>query len=147
MYLVACTLEGGTMVYRLHAVDITNGTEPYTNVVISGGYGGVTFNPAHQTQRASLALSGGQVVFGFAAVEAETDDEGGYTGWVMAYNKQTLAQSGAFASVTTGGTLGGGVWQSGRATGGRQRGLRLRIHGKRSTQTATTASTTSVKAY
>ncbi|HTV97300.1 MAG TPA: PQQ-binding-like beta-propeller repeat protein, partial [Steroidobacteraceae bacterium] len=40
MYLVACTLEGGTMVYRLHAVDITNGTEPYTNVVISGSYGG-----------------------------------------------------------------------------------------------------------
>ena len=114
MYLVACTVEGGTMVYRLHAVDITNGTEPYTNVVISGSYGGVTFDAPHQTQRASLALSGNQVVFGFAAVEAESDDEGGYTGWVMAYNKQTLVQSGAFATVTTGGTLGGGVWQSGR---------------------------------
>ena len=38
MYLVACTLEGGTMVYRLHAVNITNGTEPYPNVVISGSY-------------------------------------------------------------------------------------------------------------
>jgi Chitobiase/beta-hexosaminidase C-terminal domain len=114
MYLVACTLEGGTMVYRLHAVDITNGTEPYTNVVISASHGGVTFDAAHQTQRASLALSDGQVVFGFAAVEAETNDEGGYTGWVLAYNEQTLAQSGAFATVTTGGTLGGGVWQSGR---------------------------------
>ena len=114
MYLVAGTLEGGTLVYRLHAVNITNGTEPYTNVVISGAYEGVPFIPAHQTQRASLALAGDQVVFGFGAVEAETDDEGGYTGWVMAYNKQTLVQSGIFASVTTGSTLGGGVWQSGR---------------------------------
>src|ERR1700735_595683 len=32
MYLVACTLENGTMAYRLHAVNITNGTEPYPNV-------------------------------------------------------------------------------------------------------------------
>ena len=33
----------------------------------------------------------------------------------MAYNKATLAQTGIFATITTGtGTLGGGVWQSGR---------------------------------
>ena len=81
--------------------------------MISGSYGGVTFDAPHQTQRVSLVLSGNQVVFGFAAVEAEADDEGGYTGWVMAYNKTSLAQSGVFATVTTG-TEGGGVWQSGR---------------------------------
>ena len=113
MYLVACTLENNTMVYRLHAVNITSGTEPYTNVVISGSYGGVTFDAPHQTQRVSLVLAGSQVVFGFAAVEAEADDQGGYTGWVMAYNKTTLAQSGIFATSTTG-TEGSGVWQSGR---------------------------------
>ena len=114
MYLVACTVEAGTMVYRLHAVDITNGTEPVPNVMITGNYGGVTFIAPHQTQRASLTLSGNEVVFGFAAVEAETDDEGGYSGWVMAYNKQTLVQSGIFATTTAGATHGGGVWQSGR---------------------------------
>ncbi len=113
MYLVACTLEGGTMVYRLHAVNIATGIEPYTNVVISGSYGGVTFYAPHQTQRVSLVLSGNQVVFAFAAIEAESDDIGGYVGWVMAYNKTTLAQSGVFATVTTG-SKGGGVWQSGR---------------------------------
>jgi Chitobiase/beta-hexosaminidase C-terminal domain len=113
MYIVACTLENSTMVYRLHAINITNGLEPYPNVVISATYGGVTFNAAHQNQRASLTLSGDQVVFGFAAIEAESDDIGGYTGWVMGYNKQTLAQSGVFATVATG-TRGGGVWQSGR---------------------------------
>jgi hypothetical protein len=113
LYLVACTLENGTMAYRLHAVNIGTGTEPYANALISGSYGGVTFDAPHQTQRVSLALSGNQVVFGFGAVEAESDNVGGYVGWVMAYNKTTLARSGIFATVTTG-TKGGGVWQSGR---------------------------------
>ena len=111
MYVVACTLEGGTMAYRLHAIDITNGTEPYPNVLISGSYGGSTFDARYQTQRVSLALSGNQVVFGFGAIELEY--AGGYVGWVMAYNKTTLQQSGVFATVTTG-SRGGGVWQSGR---------------------------------
>jgi hypothetical protein len=111
MYLVACTLENGTLVYRLHVVDITQGTEPLANVVISGAYGGMTFDGRYQTQRASLTLVGNQVVFGFGPVELEY--AGGYSGWVMAYNKQTLVQSGIFATVPTG-TKGGGVWQSGR---------------------------------
>ncbi len=113
LYLVACTLENSTMVYRLHAVDITSGTEPYTNVVISGSYNGVTFLSTDVTQRVSLVLSGNQVVFGFGAMEDESGNVGGYAGWVMAYNKATLAQSGIFAPITTG-TLGGGVWHSGR---------------------------------
>jgi outer membrane protein assembly factor BamB len=116
LYLVACTLENGgtTMVYRLHAVNIANGTEPYTNMPISGGYNRVTFDARDQIQRLSLVLSGNEVVFGFSALEEETDDEDGYAGWVMAYDKTTLLQSGAFATVTKGTTLGGGVWQSGR---------------------------------
>src|SRR3984893_13993330 len=48
MYVVACTLEdvtastpNGTMVYRLHAVDIASGaTRPGSGVQISGSYGG-----------------------------------------------------------------------------------------------------------
>ena len=112
MYLVACTLENNTLAYRLHAVDITTGTEPYgPGVLISGSYGGSTFDARYQTQRVSLVLSAEQVVFGFAAVELEYP--GGYVGWVMAYNKLTLHPSGVFATVTTG-SRGGGVWQSGR---------------------------------
>jgi outer membrane protein assembly factor BamB len=70
MYLVACTLEGGTMVYRLHALDITSGAELYVpgGTMISGSYGGSIFDARYQTQRVSLALSGNQVVFGFGAV-------------------------------------------------------------------------------
>ena len=111
MYLVACTLESNTLVWRLHAVDITSGTEPLTNVVISGNYAGLAFDGRYQTQRSSLTLAGNQVVFAFGAVELEYS--GGYSGWVMAYSKQTLAQTGSFATVATG-TKGGGVWQSGR---------------------------------
>ena len=112
MYLVACTLENNKLAYRLHAVDITTGMEPYgPGVLISGSYGGATFQPRYQVQRASLVLSGNQVVFGFSAIELESPNT--YAGWVMAYNKATLLQSGAFATVITG-DQGGGVWQSGR---------------------------------
>jgi hypothetical protein len=72
LYLVACTLENSTMAYRLHAVDITTGTEPYgPGVLISGSYGGSTFDARYQTQRVSLVLSGNQVVFGVGPVELE----------------------------------------------------------------------------
>ena len=112
MYLVACALENGTMAYRLHAVDITTGTEPYgPGVLISGSYGGSTFDGRYQLQRVSLTLSGNQVVFAFSALENEQPNA--YVGWVMAYNKLTLQRSGIFATVTTG-NRGGGVWQSGR---------------------------------
>jgi hypothetical protein len=113
MYVVSCTLESDAMTYRLWAINITNGSQPLGNgVLISASYRGVTFNARYQTQRVSLALSGDHVVFGFGALEAEAADQ--YSGWMMAYNKSTLAQSGVFATLTKGG-LGGGVWQTGRA--------------------------------
>ena len=112
MYLVACTLENDTMVYRLHAVDILTGDEPYgPGVVISGSYGGSTFEARYATQRASLVLADNQVIIGFGPVELEYPNE--YTGWLMAYDKTTLQQGGIFATVTQG-NRGGGVWQSGR---------------------------------
>ena len=115
LYLVACTLESGTMVYRLHAVNITSGAELIVagGTVISGSYGGSTFVSTGVTQRVSLVLSGNQVVFGFGALEDESYQCRGYVGWVMAYNKATLVQSGIFAPMSTG-NRGGGVWHSGR---------------------------------
>jgi hypothetical protein len=111
LYLVACTLENNTMAYRLHAVDITSGNELHApGVEITGSYRGVTFSPSDSTQRVSLVLADNQVVFGFGAIEAEFPGEG--VGWVMAYNKSTLQQSGVFATEPAGN--GAGVWQSGR---------------------------------
>ena len=112
IYLVTCTLENGTMAYRLHAVDIASGTEPYgPGVLITSKYGGRSFGARYLTQRVSLVLAGDQVVFAFGALEFEGPDT--YSGWVVAYNKHTLQQSGVFATQTTG-RGGGGVWQSGR---------------------------------
>jgi len=112
MYVVACTLENNTLAYRLHAIDIRSGAEPLgPGVAISGTYGSATFDPRYVTQRVSLAMSGNNVVFGFAALQNEF--AGGYSGWVMGYDKGNLQQTGVFATATNG-TLGAGVWQSGR---------------------------------
>jgi Chitobiase/beta-hexosaminidase C-terminal domain len=113
LYAVACTLENSAMVYRLHAVDITTGV-PRTGsgVVISGTYSTMTFAARTQWQRLSLVLSGNNVVFGFSAMESESTANL-YSGWVMAYDKSSLAQTGIFATVTSG-NGGAGVWQSGR---------------------------------
>ena len=113
LYAVACTLENNTLVYRLHAVDITTGV-PRTGsgVVISGIYGTMTFDARNQWQRISLVLVGSHVVFGFGALELESTANL-YSGWVMAYDKSALAQTGIFATVTVG-NGGAGAWQSGR---------------------------------
>jgi len=112
MYVVACTLENSTMAYRLHAIDITTGTEPYGPGVLVTGMDGVsTFDARYQIQRTSLALAGNQVVFAFSAMQTEAPLN--YLGWVVAFNKQTLQESASFAPVISG-NLQGGVWQSGR---------------------------------
>jgi hypothetical protein len=113
LYAVACTLENNTLVYRLHAVDITTGVpRSGSGVVISGTYSTMTFDARNQWQRVSPILSGSNVVFGFGALELESTATL-YSGWVMAYDKSTLAQTGIFATVTTG-SGGAGAWQSGR---------------------------------
>jgi hypothetical protein len=113
MYVVeASTTDNVTIEYRLHAIDITTGNEVYGPVTIAGSYHGVTFDPSVQLQRVSLVLSGNQVVLGFGPIEEE-DDNYSYTGWVIAYDKTSLQQTGIFATDTTG-QHGVGVWQSGR---------------------------------
>ena len=112
LYVVACTVENATMAYRLHAIDITTGTEPYgPGVLITGSYSGIILNAPYMVQRMSLVLASDQVVFGFGAMQVEYPLN--YVGWVMTYDKQTLQQSGVFAPVITG-NLQGGIWQSGR---------------------------------
>ena len=111
MYVVACTLENGTMAYRLHAIDITDGSEPYgPGVLIAGTRAGATFDARYLTQRSSLVLAKNQVIIAFGGMQSETGQP--YTGWVMSYDELTLQQSGSFNTVTA--NTGGGVWQSGR---------------------------------
>ncbi|MFZ3215816.1 MAG: hypothetical protein WA192_07135 [Candidatus Acidiferrales bacterium] len=123
IYLVARTMEvsGSTTNYvaRLHAVDITTGSEKFGGpVVIQGSVPGsgqgssagtLTFSPFFQNQRSGLALVNGLVVFSWASHEDEYD----WHGWVMAYNAQTLAQTGIYCSTPNGENAG--IWMGGRA--------------------------------
>lgn len=119
MYVVACTQEGvsqsnpnGNMVYRLHAIDIRTGTPRQgSGVEIIGTYDGITSNARYLLQRMSLVLSGNNIVIAFGAMQLESADT--YSGWVMEYDKSSLAQTGVFATIPKA-NLGGGVWQSGR---------------------------------
>jgi len=114
MYFVTNTLESGNVVFRLHAIDITTGAEKLGGpVVISGTFtaGGKTINfiPSVQNQRVSLTIAKNQVIVGFGSHE----DVSQYYGWLMAYDKTSLVQTGIFNPAPTD-DHGGAFWQSGR---------------------------------
>lgn len=124
IYVTAATLENGSRVYRLHALDLRTGAERFGGpTVISASVPGtagdaqkgvITFTPDSQIQRAGLAQSGNDVVIAFAADR----DHAPYHGWVFSYNTATLRQTGVFNDARNNplddGT-GAGIWQSGRA--------------------------------
>ena len=98
MYVVAKTYENGNTVLRLHALDVTTGSEKFGGAVqIAATYtlnGHTdTFNPLAETNRPALLLTNGHVylAFGSNGCNAYGDE-----GWVVSYNASTLAQEGAF---------------------------------------------------
>jgi hypothetical protein len=123
MYLVARTKENDAFVQRLHALDITTGSERTGSPrVISGSVPGnsadstlvgservITFNPKMQMQRPGLALANGVVLVAWATHEDMTPSHG----WIMGYDAATLAQVATFAVVRD--SYLGGIWQGGRA--------------------------------
>lgn len=111
IYLVVRTLENGSAVQRLQALDIATGAEKLGGPVVIAAsvsgtgtgttHGKIIFDPHHDMQRAALLLLNGVVYIGWAGVQH---------GWVMAYNARTLAQVAAFCTTPNGGL--GGVWQA-----------------------------------
>ena len=118
IYLVARTVESGSYVQRLHALDITSGAEKLSGPVIiqasavGTGYdsvnGVISFNPVTANQRAALALGNGEVIIAWGGFD---DDFDPYHGWVMAYDATTLQQVSVYISTPNGSR--GGFWQSG----------------------------------
>jgi hypothetical protein len=118
-------------VQRLHAIDIGTGQEKpgspatiadtifdgtnYTYVsgpsVAGTGAGSVngkiTLNALTQGQRAGLTLVNGRIYVAFAS----HNDIAPFHGWVLSYNKTTLALDGVFNSTPDGSD--GGIWMSG----------------------------------
>jgi len=124
IYIVAATKEivnGNTTFYqRMHVLDIATGVEkfsgpffgapitakvPGTGAGSVGGY--ITFDPKEGLQRPALTLANGQVYVAWASA----CDYGLAHGWVMAFNKDSLAPNGVFMD-TPNGYLGG-IWHSG----------------------------------
>jgi hypothetical protein len=119
IYLVAVTESKtkGTIIQRLHAIDITTGRErPRSPVVIASsvrgtGYdnvnGTITFAAKMQKQRAGLLLLNGIVYVGWGGYN-NTDF---YHGWLMGYDTSTLTQVHVLNDTIDGGR--GGIWMSG----------------------------------
>ena len=128
LYVDAFTHEGTTYLHRIHALNLTNGTErPFSPVMVSasvpgvgvGSVGGVlTFAPKQHLQRPALTLAGGILYVAYSGY-ADTDP---YHGWVIGFNATTLKQLTNYIFNTTpnatvatyGSTAGeGGLWMSG----------------------------------
>jgi len=119
IYLVTDTLENSAPVFRLHALDLTNGQEllngPVEILASAMGAGQasqdgvIVLDPWQHLQRPGLLLANGAVYLGFAS----HSDLWPYHGWILAYDAANLQhQIAAFNTTPQGGA--GGIWQAGR---------------------------------
>jgi len=113
MYLVAKTDENGTVVHRLHALDVTSGAEKFGGpVVISGTFkanNGViaTFKSLHAMNRPALLENNGYIYIGFGSNGCNDSNYG----WVFAYQASNLQRTAIFN--TSPNHHYASVWQSG----------------------------------
>jgi hypothetical protein len=118
IYVVAMSKDSsGNYYQRLHALDLTTGAEEFGGpATVSGQYPGtgdgssggfVTFDAKQYAERAGLLLLNGTI---YLAWTSHCDSEP-YTGWLMAYNGSTLAQTSVL-DVTPNGSEGA-IWQAG----------------------------------
>ena len=117
LYVVAKWTENGGVVQRLHALDILTGNErPNSPVEIrasspgsgSGSVDGViTFDKRWENNRPGLLLLNGIVYLGYGS----HGDNGPWHGWILAYDGQTLQQTGAYNPTPNG--IGSGFWMAG----------------------------------
>ena len=113
IYVVAKTYENGNSVFRLHALDVTTGSEKFGGAVqIAATYtlNGKTdtFKPLAETNRPALLLTNGHIYLAFGSNGC---NDYGDQGWVISYNASTLAQEGAFN--TEPGNILASIWMKG----------------------------------
>jgi hypothetical protein len=122
MYLEAKSEENGAFVHRLHALDITTGTEkapgpiaitatvPGTGDGSSGGM--LSFDGLSQLNRPGLLWLNGVLYLSYAS----HCDELNYHGWLFTYDAATFTQTSVFVTTPNGGL--GGFWMSGAGVAG-----------------------------
>ena len=119
IYVVTDTFEKGVPVFRLHALDLSDGSEKFGGPVEIGAIvngdgdasedGKIAFDPSQHIQRPGLLLANETVYIAFGS----HGDEYPYHGWVMGYDASFIQrQTAVFNSTPQGGA--GSIWQSGR---------------------------------
>ena len=122
IYVVAMSKDSqGNYFQRLHALDLTTGKElfggpttiqaTFPGTGANSSNGNVVFDPKQYKERAGLLQLGGTIYTTWAS----HCDISPYTAWVIAYNADSLAQSGVLNLVPNGND--GATWMSGGAPG------------------------------
>ena len=113
LYVVAKTLENGTVRHHLHALDITNGQEKFggpvlINATSTSNAGHVTvFNSLHQKNRPGLLLLNGVIYVGFGSNYCNDSN----SGWVLSYDAANLSPLAVFNTSPDHGLVS--IWQTG----------------------------------
>jgi chitodextrinase len=108
IYLTAKSKESSSSYHhRLHALSLIDGSEKFAGPVDITATG---FSPLIHMQRPALLLSGNNVYLGFGS----HGDQNSYHGWLIGYNKTTLAQSSLWTATDLSvGSSKGAIWQAG----------------------------------
>jgi hypothetical protein len=93
MYVIIYTLEGGSPVYRIHALDLGNLTDKVTPVVVTASHtltdhATFNFNASYQRQRPGLLEANGNVYAGFGSfcdIRADVS-----RGWLLGWQTGSL---------------------------------------------------------
>ena len=114
IFAVAMSKNGSNYFQRLHALDLTTGSEIGTPTVIQAtfplpGHAGqvATFDPKQYKERSALLLLNGVIYTTWAS----HCDIGPYQGWIMGYSESTLQQASVL-NITPNGSLGA-FWGAG----------------------------------
>lgn len=118
IYVVAMSkTSSGTYFQRIHALDVTNGQEQFGGpVAVTAQYPGtgdnsqggfVVFDPGQYAERTGLLLINHTI---YTAWTSHCDIRP-YTGWIIGYDENTLAQTSVINMTPNGNE--GAIWQSG----------------------------------
>jgi hypothetical protein len=115
MFVVSASKSAGAFHQRIHALDITIGSDKIAPTEISatvagtgnGSSGGtISFDPLLNNQRSALLLENGHIIISWGS----HCDFGAYHGWIMSYST-SLQQEAVFNTSPNG--INAGVWMSG----------------------------------
>jgi hypothetical protein len=120
LYLVAETYENGSVIHRLHALDVTTGLESLggpTTIAANFIQNGWTtkFAGTFQLNRPGLLLANGHIYIAFGSNFCNAYSQG----WMLSYNETTLQQEGAVTTEPGKATTGNvsntlaSIWQKG----------------------------------